>query len=598
MNDQQANALFQESIALLQQGKAQAALKLLAKLDYAIPSNPGILFFTATGLSISGNKHKAIQTYERVLRLNPQFIEAYNNIALDLAYLGEHQHAITFIDQALAIRPDFIEAIVNKGCCLNALGEYQLACKAFESGLRVNPNDSMALANIAVALIHLGEYQRAKAYTETLLQANPKDHKGHSNLGKISLKLEDHESALAHFLKANEHNPCDPDTLADLGTTYAELGDTEQARDYFDEALSINPEHAASHLGLGLMHLDLREFDRAITHFSAPIQDKYRLSLREYNRALSHLHAGSLQKGWADYAWRWKEGYLPIPYLMTGQPLWDGTPTDAPVLVWHEQGIGDQILLGTLLKEAVGRAPNLVVRLDKRLVPLFQRSLAEVRFVAHDAPISDNDFKYHLPFADLGQLFRTTLDDFVRQPTSYLVPDSVTANKLKGQLDKNAPIAGLAWVTKGLRSKERNLPIEAIISTIQQCASTQFIDLQYSDTAEERARIAQSQGVAIHHLDEIDNFSDLDGLASLISACDFVVTCSNSTAHFAGALGKETYLLVPFGRGRHWYWSHIGADDRSLWYPSIHVIPQTIAGDWAEPIQVLKDRLGSRPKLG
>lgn len=592
MNDQQANALFEQSIALLQQGTPQEALKILAKLDQAIPSNPGILYFTATGHSIAGNKHKAIQIYERVLRLNPQFIEAYNNIALDLAYLGEHQKAISFIDHALAIRPDFLEAIDNKGCFLNALGEYRAACSTFEAALSINSNDSMALANISVALIHLGEYKKARGYAENLLQANPKDYKGHASLGKIFLKLEDYAHALEHFIAANELNPDDPDTLSDLGTTYAAQNRTNEARIYFDAALKINPEHGATHLGLGLMHHDLRKFEQAIEHFSTQTQDKSRITLRQYNRSLSHLHAGFLQSGWSDYVWRWKEGDLPVPYLLTKNSLWDGQKTDKTVFVWHEQGIGDQILFGTLLNEAIQVAPNLLVRLDKRLIPLFERSFPKIRFISHDEQLGDEDFTHHVPIGDLARLFRPTLQDFDSQPASYLQANSDQVKQLRSNFEVRKPVVGLAWVTKGKRSRERNLPIDELVSEIQQSIPAELIDLQYSDTAEERTRIAQSQGVAIHHLDQIDNFNDLDGLASLISACDFVITCSNSTAHLAGALGKETYLLVPFGRGRHWYWSHIRNDGRSMWYPSVHVLSQTSPGDWSQPLKQLSALLG------
>jgi tetratricopeptide (TPR) repeat protein/ADP-heptose:LPS heptosyltransferase len=597
MNDQQANALFEQSVALLQQGKAQEALKILAKLDQAIPSNPGILFFTATGHSIAGNKQKAIQTYERVLRLNPQFIEAYNNIALDLAYLGEHEKAISFIDQALAIRPDFIEAIDNKGCFLNALGNYRAACDCFEVALRINPQDTMALANLSVALRHLGDYTNAKSCAEALLELNPRDYKGHSTLGKISSKLEDHSSALAHFLAANEHAPNDIDTLSDLGSTYAELGKLDLARQYFETALSINPEHAATHIGLGVMHFNLRDFDQALAHFNAPIQDKYRLTLREYNRALTHLHTGNLAKGWSDYSWRWRESELPVPYLVTKNPVWDGHITSEPVFIWHEQGIGDQILFGTLLSEAAQAAPNLIVRLDKRLITLFERSFPDVRFISHDYPLTDNEFNYHLPIGDLARLLRSALPDFDRQRASYLQADSHHAQRFRNVLKQTKVVIGLAWATKGKWSKERNLPIDEVVAVIQSVLPAEFIDLQYSDTTQDRARISQNLGIEIRHLDEVDNFTDLDSLAALITACDLVITCSNSTAHLAGALGKETYLLVPFGRGRHWYWSHIGNDGRSLWYPSVHVIPQTIAGSWADPIQLLEKQLTRRPKL-
>ena len=53
-----------------------------------------------------------------------------------------------------------------------------------------------------------------------------------------------------------------------------------------------------------------------------------------------------------------------------------------------------------------------------------------------------------------------------------------------------------------------------------------FVDLQYTDTSEERANFKKKYGVEIVKLDEIDNFYDLDGLASLINACDHVVSVS------------------------------------------------------------------------
>lgn len=596
MQEQQANALFEQSVALLQQGKAQEALKILAKLDQAIPGNPGILYFTATGYSIAGNKHKAIQTYERVLRLNPQFIEAYNNIAIDLAHLGHHQKAIAFLDRALVIRPDFIEALDNKGCFLNSMGHHSAAYDCFEAALRISPRDATALANLSATLIQLGDYEQAKILTNQLLESNPNDYRGHSNLGKICARQEKYEDALEHFNKAHALNLKDLDTLSNIGSTHASLGNFALANKFFDMAIAINPDYGTTLLGLGLMHHDLGDFNKAVFYFNKKTTDKFRISAREYSRAISQLHLKNLATGWIDYAWRWKESGLPIPYLITSNPLWDGQITKEPVLIWHEQGIGDQILFGTLLAEAATRAPNLLIRLDQRLVPLFQRSFPKLRFISHDHPISDIDFKSHCPIGDLARIFRNKIDDFEHQPTSYLKADEIRSESLHAIVSQGNPIIGLAWVTKGKRSRERNLPIDEIVSAIQQTIASTLIDLQYSDTVGDRVRIAQTQGITIHRLDEIDNFKDIDGLAALISACDFVVTCSNSTAHLAGSLGKETYLLVPFSRGRHWYWSHIEKNDHSLWYPSIQVIPQIIAGDWIGPIATLQRCLNNRPK--
>ena len=107
-----------------------------------------------------------------------------------------------------------------------------------------------------------------------------------------------------------------------------------------------------------------------------------------------------------------------------------------------------------------------------------------------------------------------------------------------------------------------------------------FIDLQYGDTSEERAAVERELGVRVENLPDIDNKEDIDGLAALISACDRVVTVSNTTAHLAGALGRDTTVLLPAGHGRPWYWFKDRAD--SPWYPTVRLTRQAAGQPWAE----------------
>jgi len=83
-------------------------------------------------------------------------------------------------------------------------------------------------------------------------------------------------------------------------------------------------------------------------------------------------------------------------------------------------------------------------------------------------------------------------------------------------------------------------------------------------------------------LDDIDNMNDLDGLAALIAACDLVVTVSNTTAHLAGALGKPTWVFVPYLQGRIWYWFKDQSD--SPWYPQLHIKRQERGQSWGDAI--------------
>ena len=75
----------------------------------------------------------------------------------------------------------------------------------------------------------------------------------------------------------------------------------------------------------------------------------------------------------------------------------------------------------------------------------------------------------------------------------------------------------------------------------------------------------------------------MNGHTSLIDACDVVVSASNSTAHISGALGKETYLMLPNGRGSIWYWSN-RLNTKSIWYPSIQIHQQEKTNQWHKVI--------------
>ena len=116
-----------------------------------------------------------------------------------------------------------------------------------------------------------------------------------------------------------------------------------------------------------------------------------------------------------------------------------------------------------------------------------------------------------------------------------------------------------------------------------------FIDLQYNDTKKEREDFYHKSGIKITKIDELDNFNDIDGVVSLIDICDFVITISNSNAHFSGALGKETYLLLPKGKGKLWYWT--SSNNRSIWYPSVEIIEQEEPGSWDKVIKTVEQKI-------
>ena len=94
---------------------------------------------------------------------------------------------------------------------------------------------------------------------------------------------------------------------------------------------------------------------------------------------------------------------------------------------------------------------------------------------------------------------------------------------------------------------------------------------------------SSKQGLKLNHIEELDLFNDLDGLAALISACDIVISIDNATVHLAGALGIDTRVLLPLTADERWGLNSVD----SYWYDSVTLYRQKTLADWTDPLQSL-----------
>ena len=242
------------------------------------------------------------------------------------------------------------------------------------------------------------------------------------------------------------------------------------------------------------------------------------------------------------------------------------------------------------LHELINLPNPILVQIDPRLIPLFKRSFPTINFYSDKENLDLSLYKYHALVGSLPQFFRNSKESFTHQKKSFLNADQNKTLALRKQLTvKDKIVCGIAWKSKNEKFGHFKTASLDDFLPILNLPSINFIDLQYGDTSQERSHLKNEHGITLSKVEDIDNFNDIDGLASLIDACDFIVTISNVTAHIAGALGKKVFLMVPYEKGKIWYW-HDGLKI-SLWYPTIQIFTQTKTGDWTKPINDIKEQL-------
>jgi hypothetical protein len=99
----------------------------------------------------------------------------------------------------------------------------------------------------------------------------------------------------------------------------------------------------------------------------------------------------------------------------------------------------------------------------------------------------------------------------------------------------------------------------------------QYFSLQKDTTPQERRLIEAHPHVAI-----LGDELGFEETAALCELCDLVIGIDTSVAHLAAALGRSTWILLPFSPDCRWL---LDRED-SPWYPSVKLYRQNRSGDW------------------
>ena len=102
---------------------------------------------------------------------------------------------------------------------------------------------------------------------------------------------------------------------------------------------------------------------------------------------------------------------------------------------------------------------------------------------------------------------------------------------------------GISWRSFKTRYKTKSIQLSDM-ARIFSGLDIVLVNLQYGDVDDEIREFKEETGIEVVQCTSVDNREDLDGLAALIEVCDLVISISNVTVHMAGALAKETWVLL------------------------------------------------------
>jgi tetratricopeptide (TPR) repeat protein len=420
-----------------------------------------------------------------------------------------------------------------------------------------------------------GDIERAVELYDQALVLAPMHAEAHYKRGNALKDIGRREAAILSYGQAIKYKPDYAHAHCNLGVVQQALGLAAEAQSSYDRAIAIDPSDAMAHYNRALLMQDCSRWAEAVENYDRAISINPEFAEAQYNRAMALLFLGDFERGWRSYEWRWKNAQrldIGEPRHFA-QPLWLGEDSlvGKRLLLHCEAGLGDTLQFCRYAPLVAAMGATVYLEVPQPLL----RILANLGDVAQVIPKGNAlpEFDYHCPLMSLPLAFKTTLQT-IPNASKYLNSDRTRAAQRREVLqDRGNPRIGLAWSgnPKNTIDSRRCVRLAEWIPHLP--AEFAYFSLQKDVREEDRATLASNPFIT-----PFDSAQDFVDTAALCECMDVVVCVDTSVAHLSAALGRRTWILLPFSPD--WRWMRERSD--SPWYPTAKLYRQKTAGDWGE----------------
>lgn len=549
-----------------------------------------------------GDRERARLLYLKAHELDPTRSDFLVNLGVIYLERRDAVKALSYFRQAQEVNPGDQRIIKTIAYALKGIGDFSEARNYFEDYLRQDPDDSDSKSNLLECLVKLNQIEDAQGYVDVCLTQHPDDFRFWVFKGAVLMAKQEYpavaafvEEALDKFPSAKEFHILQvqayfylrdfarskekaewltqnhPDELMGwsmLGLTEAELWNVEGIRQAFETGIAKRPESHELIVNYSSALMRVRLYAEAETVLRRGLIRNPAGAYLHYNLTSVSFFQNKIHQGFCEYEWHWHTDLTSV-VIARAYKVWYGENLNGrSLLIFTDQGVGDTIQYSRFIHRLKEKYPTcrIVLALDYKLIELFKSTFPGMLIIDRvslaNGMVAMGTVDYTIAFCSLALPLGVSTTAAIQE-----IKPKITPSTVKNYRDNPEQIViGIAWSTKSAKySYKRTLPLMAFLP-LAEIDNVKFINLQYGDTAAERAEAA-AQGLNVYHDDTVDSWSDLDGFAAQVKACDLIISIDNSTVHYAGTANVPCWTMLP--DAPFWRWGDHG--DTTPWYDTMRL---------------------------
>lgn len=468
--------------------------------------------------------------------------------------------------------------LLKVGVKLANQGNLPEAEKAFRQAINMQPKYTQAYNNLGLILYKQRRFAEAENYLEEAIKLNG-DPDAYNNLALVYMDTDRLDKAEASLHKAVKAKPRSPEIYNNLGLVLEDTMRFKEAENAYRKAIKLNPDYVEAYYNLGNFLKKTHRLGNAENAYLRALHLCPGFESARFALATLYLLRGQFSQGWSSY----NELRMRQKSRRQGDiASWQGEDLSGrSILLFHEQGFGDTLQFVRYAGMVAKAAAKAVLWVQPPLAALMEASCAGLQVHAGEqAPAIPFDFASSLP--NLPMLFQTSADTIPRE-IPYIFATDAVAGKWHELLQKTDGgrlyRVGIVWAgnPKHHNDANRSIPL-SVFSKLFDNHKISWVSLQVDRP------LGELPATASRVFSFENKLTDFAQTAGLIKNLDLVITVDSAVAHLAGAMGKETWILLPYLPD--WRWQLDRQD--SPWYPTVRLFRQNKPGDWSKVIEQVK----------
>ncbi|HEV7301792.1 MAG TPA: tetratricopeptide repeat protein [Tepidisphaeraceae bacterium] len=444
------------------------------------------------------------------------------------------------------------------------------------------------------------------------------------------IQRDEHELARPLLEHAVQLDPSNGAVHQDLGVTYAKQGRLREGINCFRRALELTPDSAGLYGNLGLACLHAGQVEESVSHLRKAIllgassadthknlaralmrvpdpaaaEESYWAALRlkpddaeaHYHLSQSLLMQGKFEQGWLEYEWR--DRWLKQAKRRFDRPRWSGqTIAGNRLLLVAEESLSETLQLVRYADLLERWGVHVILECQAELVATLSGCLGLRQVVMRGAALPPYDF--HAPLPSLPAIIKTTLQTipatrpYIGVPADVLRDWQVAVHAIAGP--KRVAVSLQAESALGVISARQRMLVY-LAEWAGSRHDLSLVDIPVGDLHGHQAEEGQQRPPALLTLDAlrstVQSSSDWwQDVAAALRNVDLLVTADNAVAHLAGAMGVQTWVVLPTAPEARWMTHR--AD--TPWYPTIRLFRQRFRQGWNEVAEQIVGALKDLP---